>query len=108
MLTGAPQVSSGEQLILEQILRKMQIKNDPLLFSVMLRIFYMMGLKMQMKWLWLRRDAENVQDWTDKEDEVNEVGKKYEETTTWTIDGSESICVPRKLINICMVKLYFI
>ena len=57
MLTGAPQVSSGEQLILEQILRKMQ-------------------------WLWLRRDAENVQDWTDKEDEVIEVGKKYEETTT--------------------------
>ena len=79
MLTGAPQVSSGEQLILEQILRKMQ-------------------------WLWLRRDAENVQDWTDKEDEVNEVGKKYEETTTWTIDGIENIFVPRKLINICMVK----
>ena len=61
----------------------------------------MMGLKMQMKWLWLRRDAENVQDWTDNEDEVNEVGKKSEETTTWTI-------VPRKLINICMVKTHFI
>ena len=32
---GAPQVSSGEQLFLEQILRKNQCKNDLLLCTVM-------------------------------------------------------------------------
>ena len=80
----------------------MESKNDLLHCPVILRIFYIVELKMPMKWL--RKDAENVQDWSDKKDEVNEVRKKFDESATWTIDGSENNFVPVKLINICIVK----
>ena len=42
-----------------------------------MRVFNKMGLKMPKKWLWLRSDAENAQDGTEKINEVTEDERKY-------------------------------
>ena len=72
MLTGAPQVSSGEQLFLEQILMKNQCKKR--LFTLYSDDGF--STRDANLWQWLRNDAENVQDGTEEINEVTEGERK--------------------------------